>query len=97
MQKVYTKSLTHSLTDEACSHKVFPNGRPTNDSEKVKFDLSTTYHFVFIEEKVNISKGVELDTHTCLPFGYNFRNVGTCISKVPYFHKLGVFPLGELV
>ena len=28
MQKVYTKSLTHWLTDEACSHKVFPNGRP---------------------------------------------------------------------
>ena len=28
MQKVYTKSLTHSLTDEAYSRKVFPDGRP---------------------------------------------------------------------
>ena len=45
MQKVYTKSFTHTdwltdwLTDKAYSHKVFPNGRPKNQIDGKKHKI----------------------------------------------------------
>ena len=48
MQKVYTKSLIHSLTDEACSHKVFPNGQP-------KKGLHDSLEYIFLHSMYQIS------------------------------------------